>query len=79
MKKKVIAWNEDGWTTIQDADAEKHILEISCFAEGGKVTQIRKRHNDGEEEKITKAVGNVSLPVAFDEFKTLVEGGKISW
>jgi len=35
MKK--IEWNENGWTVIQNADSEKHILEISCLTVDGKV------------------------------------------
>ena len=65
-----IMWLENGWTVIQEADAEKHILEVSCFAKEGVVTEIRKRHNDGEEEKLTGDLGGgLSLPMSLEDFK----------
>ncbi len=73
MKKQEISWIPDGWTVIQEADAAKHILEISCFAEKGVVTEVRKRHNDGEEEKLTKRLDEThSLPMALADFKAAV-------
>jgi len=76
MKK--ILWKEEGWTTIQEADAKKHILEISCLAEGGNVVEVRIRHNDGEEQKgkVTKNGENV-LPVSLSAFKKLYEDGEL--
>ncbi|MCQ2455477.1 MAG: hypothetical protein MJ090_05005 [Clostridia bacterium] len=79
-KSKPIAWNNDGWTTIRDADPEKHIVEISCYAQKGTVTEIRKRHNDGEEEKITKAINaEFTLPMPIEEFKKILDENKIDW
>ncbi len=81
MKKNVeIVWNENGWTIIQDADAEKHIVEVSCFAEGGNVTEIRKRHNDGEEEKLKKAIdANHTLPMSIEDFKKALNNNEFNW
>ncbi|MBR7070707.1 MAG: hypothetical protein IKI29_00855 [Clostridia bacterium] len=71
---------KDGWTTIQEANAEKHILEISCYAENGVVTQVRIRHNDGEEEKFTKDLtGEYKLPMPVDEFKKAFTKGLIKF
>ncbi len=79
MKFSQINWINDGWTVIQDADAEKHVLEISCFAKDGQVTEIRKRHNDGEEEKLTKKINDeFALPMSLEAFKKAVEAGKIN-
>ena len=79
MKKKDILWNENGWTTVQDADAEKHVLEISCFAKDGTVTEVRVRHNDGEEKKGEVTVdGNKVLPMALKEFKDLYLSGELT-
>lgn len=78
MKK--IAWNENGWTSIQDADASKHILEISCRAENGTVVEIRFRHNDGEEEKGTALFeGKNVLPLPMAEFKEYFKKGKLEF
>lgn len=78
MKK--IIWNENGWTIIQDADPDKHILGISCLTENGKVVEVRKRHNDGEEEKLTKKLDDEhTLPMPLDEFKTAIAKGKIKF
>lgn len=80
MKKFKVNWNENGWTVLQEADAKKHVVEISCFAEGGNVTEIRVRHSRGEEEKITKAIdANHSLPMAFADFKAAFEADEIKW
>lgn len=78
--KKNISWNENGWTVLQDADAERHILEISCLAENGVVTQIRKRHNDGEEIKIIdKLDASHHLPMPLADFKTAFLKKQIDW
>ncbi len=75
MKKKT-EWNAYGWTVIQESDPEKHILEIACLTENGKVVQVRRRHNDGEEEKLTgKLDETYSLPMDFEEFKKAVSKG----
>ncbi len=75
MKKKT-EWNAYGWTVIQESDPEKHILEIACLTEDGKVVQVRRRHNDGEEEKLTgKLDETYSLPMDFEEFKKAVSKG----
>ena len=80
MAAKEIIWNENGWTTLQSADAKKHIVEISCFAEDGTVTQIRKRHNDGEEEKITRAIDkDHSLPMPLADLKAAFLNQEIQW
>lgn len=73
-----IFWNENGWTVCQDADAEKHLLEISCRAENGTVVEVRVRHNDGEETKgtVTKN-GKTVLPIALAEFKKLYQKGEL--
>ncbi|GEM_PF-2312098 len=79
MKKKDILWLPNGWTVIQEADAENHVLEISCFAKDGIVTEVRKRHNDGEEEKLTKKLDAThNLPMALDDFKTAIEKQEIT-
>ena len=79
MKKDYINWNDHGWTTIQDADAEKHIIGISCLTEDGYVTEVRKRHNDGEEEILRKKLDiNFSLPMKFEDFKNAIEKGYIT-
>lgn len=71
---------KDGWTVIQEANAKKHILEISCFADKGIVTEIRKRHNDGEEEKITKSPNpSYHLPIPTEELEELIAKGNIVW
>lgn len=78
MKK--IAWNEDGWTMMQEADAVKHILEVSCFAENGTVTEVRIRHNDGEQTKGMATIDNKNiLPMPLDEFKELYKKKKITF
>lgn len=76
--KNVIEWNADGWTKLQDADKATHTLEVSVFAENGKVTKVITRHNDGEEQNgsVTVAGKNV-LPLALDEFKSLYEKGAL--
>lgn len=78
MKK--IAWNENGWTALQDADAKKHILEVDCRTENGTVVEIRIRHNDGEEVK-GKALcaGLEVLPISLEEFKKLFEAGSLKF
>ena len=74
-----IEWNENGWTIIQEADPVKHILEIACLAEDGTVIEVRKRHNDGEEEKLTKKLDDAhSLPMPLKEFKTALRKKEIA-
>lgn len=75
-----IEWNENGWTVIQEADPVKHILEITCLAEDGIVVEVRKRHNDGEEEKFTTKLDNThSLPMPLDEFKKALRKKEIKF
>ena len=75
-----IEWNENGWTVIQEADPAKHILEITCLAEDGKVVEIRKRHNDGEEEKLTKKLDDThTLPIPLAEFKKALSKKEIKF
>lgn len=78
-KEKPIEWNSDGWTIVQEADAEKHILEISCRAENGVVVEVCRRHGDGEEEKLGKNLDGVhKLPMSLEEFKTAIENKTIT-
>lgn len=80
MKKKEILWNEEGWTVIQEADAEKHVLEVSCKAENGMVTEVRIRHNDGERTKGKALIADKpALPMSFDDFKTAFTKGKLQF
>ena len=73
-----IDWNENGWTVIQEADPVKHILEITCLAENGQVIEVRKRHNDGEEEKLTKKLDDAhTLPMSLEDFKTALRKKEI--
>ena len=75
---KSIEWRESGWTVIQESDPEKHLLEIACLAEDGKVVEIRKRHNDGEEEKLTKKLDDAhTLPMSLEDFKTALRKKEI--
>lgn len=74
MKKEEIIWNDNGWTTLCDADAEKHILGITCLVKDGKVIEIRTRHNDGEEKVLKNAIdANYALPMDLDLFKKIYE------
>lgn len=78
MKKSDIIWKNDGWTTVQEADSKKHLLEIMCRAENGTVVEIRFRHNDGEETKGKAFLdGKSLLPISIDEFSKLYLGGKL--
>ena len=73
-----IIWKENGWTLLRAADAEKHELGISCFAENGTVTAVNIRHNDGEEQKGTALYkGNNALPLSLAEFKKLYLKGDL--
>ena len=83
MSKRIeteIEWNENGWTLIQEADAEEHKMEISCLCADGIVTEIRVRHNDGEETKgvCTKNGENI-LPLPAKKFEKLWGGGKLEF
>ena len=79
INMKKIEWNKNGWTVIQESDPEKHVLEIAALTEDGKVVEIRRRHNDGEEEKLKgKLDDTYSLPMAFDDFKKAITKGKIT-
>ena len=72
MKKKDILWKQNGWITLQDADAEKHELEISAYADNGVVTGLIIRHNDGENRPGIAYLDDKNiLPIALDEFKAL--------
>lgn len=75
-----IDWNENGWNVIQEADPVKHILEITCLAEDGKVVEVRKRHNDGEEERLTKKLDDTyTLPMSLGEFKKALSKKQIKF
>ena len=65
-----IDWNKDGWTLIQEADAERHQLEICCRTEGDNVVEVRIRHAHGDEAKgsCTKD-GKNALPMTKKEFE----------
>lgn len=78
MKKSDIIWKNDGWTTVQEADAEKHVLEICCRAEDGLVVEVRIRHNDGEETngRVLRDGKNV-LPISLREFRELYNKGEL--
>ena len=79
IKMKKIEWSKNGWTVIQESDPDKHILEIACLAENGKVVEVRRRHNDGEEEKLTgKLDENHTLPMELEFFKKAVAKGEIT-
>lgn len=70
MKKLEIFINYNGWTTLQEADAKNHVLEVGCRAEDGVVVEVRVRHNDGEEKQgEVKLDGAKVLPMAAEEFK----------
>lgn len=76
MKK--IEWNENGWTVIQESDPEKHVLEIACLTEDGMVVEVRRRHNDGEEEKLKNKLDDEhSLPMPFADFKKAITKGTL--
>ncbi|MCQ2441068.1 MAG: hypothetical protein MJ076_04120 [Clostridia bacterium] len=78
MAKFEIVWKEDGWITLQEANPEKHVLEIACRAENGSVVEVRVRHSRGEEVKgdfLYK--GESALPMNIDEFKKLYKKGKL--
>ena len=78
MKNSAVTIKKDGWTTIQEADAKKHILEISCRAENGSVVEVRIRHNDGEEAKGSVTCdGKGVLPISIEEFCELFNSGKL--
>lgn len=73
-----IEWREDGWTTIQEADTSKHIMEIECRAEAGTVVEVRIRHSRGEEEAAKVLYnGKAALPLAIAEFRKLYENGEL--
>lgn len=70
MKKTDILWNPNGWTRLQDADAEEHKLELTCRAENGVVVEMRVRHNDGEEKPgVVTIDGEPALPMQLAAFK----------
>lgn len=79
MKKDII-FLDNGWTSIQDADPDKHELEISCYAVDGIITEIRKRHHDGEYEKLTGKIDDkYSLPMPIKDFVKAIKGKKITF
>lgn len=69
MSKK-IEWNENGWTSLQEADPKKHILEISCRSENGNVVEVRIRHSHGEEQLAKVTLNGASaLPMPIADFQ----------
>ena len=78
MAKLKVNIIDNAWTTLQEADAEKHILEISCRASAGKVVEVRIRHNDGEEE-VAKIMyeGKAALPMDIKTFTKLYKAEKL--
>ncbi len=80
MKKNQIIWNEDGWALIQEADPDKHILEVSYRAENGTVVEVRIRHSRGEQEKGSATIDNKNiLPMPLGDFKKAFLKGKIDF
>lgn len=65
-----IKWENTGWTTVREADAKKHILEVVCRTCRGEVEEVRIRHNDGEEftAKVTLN-GEKALPMPIADFE----------
>lgn len=63
-------WNENGWNSLQEPDAKKHVLSIDCLAKNGQVVEVRVRHHDGEEyvAKVTVA-GKPVLPLDIPTFQ----------
>lgn len=77
---KKIKINNDGWTTLKEPNAEKHILGVSCKAENGTVVEVRIRHNDGEEKTVGAFVDKKDiLPISISEFQKLFADDKISF
>lgn len=65
-----IVWKENGWITLQEADAAKHKIEITILTQNAKVIDVRIRHNDGEERKGTVLLdGENALPMELEAFK----------
>lgn len=77
---KAIEWKKSGWTCIQEADAKKHILEISCYVQDGNVTKVVIRHNDGEEQ-IAKVIadGKNVLPISTADFEAKFNKGELTF
>ena len=66
--------NNEGWTSLQEADASKHILEVNVRSENGKVCEVRVRHHDGEEQLVKVFYnGAPALPMDNAEFSKLVD------
>ena len=76
--KKIRCIKKDGWTCVQEADPEKHILEISCFAKDGMITETRIRHSRGEEVpgRVTLN-GENALPLSTADFRKLYNEGAL--
>lgn len=73
-----VVWKNDGWTCVQEADVEKHILEVNCRAEDGAVVEVRIRHNDGEEKAGTVLLdGENALPMSIADFSKAFAKGKL--
>lgn len=74
-----ICWKKNGWTTVQEADAAKHVLEISCLTEEGSVVQVRVRHHDGEEVNVKEVLvnGASALPMDTKAFAKAFKNGEI--
>lgn len=65
-----IVWKKDGWTTVQEANTEKHIAEISCRSENGMVVEVRARTSRGEEQKVDVLLnGKRALPMSIEDFQ----------
>lgn len=65
-----IKWEHTGWTTVQEPNAQKHILGVICRTRRGEVEEVRIRHNDGEEvlAKVTLN-GEPALPMSIETFE----------
>lgn len=71
-------WKENGWTCLQEADAEKHVVEVTCRTEDGMVVEVRTRHNDGNEHhaEITMNGEPVALPMDRKTFEKHFKKGE---
>lgn len=70
--------NENGWTCLQEANVEKHIMAVNCRAENGMVVEVRIRHSRGEEQIAKVTInGENALPMEVNEFKKNFDKDKL--
>lgn len=75
-----IKWNENGWTSLQEASSSEHVLEINCRTENGNVTEVRVRHHDGEEVAVKVLVnGAPALPMDIKTFTKHFEKSELEF